>query len=77
MLAESLLRKAFEEVAQHLCNLDNMSEIVTEIENETDSLEASIKKLESLLVEAEVTLKTDIRILINECRHIMGRKMDR
>jgi hypothetical protein len=47
--------------------------LVDEIEKKTDSLESVLKELETSLEDAEVTFRTDIRILINECRHLGGR----
>ena len=77
MVANPRFREAFETVAQHLCNLDEISGVVTRIESETDSLEDAVRELEVLLEETEMTLRTDIRILINECRHMMNRKTTR
>ncbi|MFW9787131.1 MAG: hypothetical protein ACFFE2_11030 [Candidatus Thorarchaeota archaeon] len=66
----SILRTAFENIAPHISNLDSMKSLVDEIEKSTDSLESVVFELESRLEDAEVTLRTDIRILINECRHL-------
>lgn len=70
----SIIRSAFEGVAPHISNLDLMKALVDEIERKTDSLESVLTELESKLDDAEVTLRTDIRILINECKHQGGRK---
>ena len=69
----SIIRTAFEKVAPHIANLDLMRSLVDEIEKETDSLDAVLNELESRLEDAEVTFRTDIRILINECRHLGDR----
>jgi predicted translin family RNA/ssDNA-binding protein len=69
----SILYSAFEKVAPHMSNLDAIKELVAEIEKKTDSLESVLSELESRLEDAEVTLRTDIRILINECRHLGDR----
>jgi hypothetical protein len=69
----SLLRIAFERVAPHISNLEAIKELVDEIEKKADSLDAIIQELESRLDEAEITFRTDIRILINECRHLGSR----
>ena len=68
-----VLRTAFENVAGHFSNLETMTELVEEIGKDTDSLERIIKVLEKKCENAEVTLRTDIRILINECRHLQSR----
>ncbi len=69
-MTSSLLRTAFEKVAPHISNLEEMRLLVDEIEKKTDSLELILDELESRLEDAEVTFRTDIRILINECRHL-------
>ncbi len=66
----SILRTAFEIVAPHISNLDEVRSIVDELEKKVDSIDSIIRELEVRMEEAEVTLRTDIRILINECRHL-------
>ncbi|MBY8996720.1 MAG: hypothetical protein KGD60_03225 [Candidatus Thorarchaeota archaeon] len=68
-----MLRTVFEKVAPHISNLEAMKILVDEIEKKTDSLESVLSELESRLEGAEVTFRTDIRILINECRHLGDR----
>jgi hypothetical protein len=69
----SIVRTAFEKVAPHISNLEEVKILVDEIEKKTDSLEAVLNELESRMDDAEVTFRTDIRILINECRHLGDR----
>ena len=73
-MTSSILRTAFENVAPHISNLDEIKTLIDEIEKRASSPEMILSELESKLGDAEVTLKTDIRILINECRHLGGRK---
>ena len=72
-MPSSILRTAFEKVAPHISNLEEVKELVDEVDKASDSLESVLTNLESKLENAEVTLRTDIRILINECRHLGGR----
>lgn len=65
----SILRTAFERVAPHISNLDIVRTLVDELEK-VDSLDSIISELEARMEDAEVTFRTDIRILINECRHL-------
>jgi len=76
-MTNSILRTAFERVASHISNLDEVKMLVDEIEKKTDSLESVLSELESELEDAEVTFRTDIRILINECRHLGDRASPR
>jgi hypothetical protein len=64
----SILRTAFERVAPHISNLDEIKALVEELEK-IDSLDSLVSELEARMEDAEVTFRTDIRILINECRH--------
>lgn len=73
-MKNSILHTAFENVAPHIANLESVKLLIDEIEKKTHSLESVLNELESRLEEAEVTLRTDIRILINECRHLDSRK---
>ena len=72
-MTNSILRTAFERIAPHISNLEAVKILVDEIEKKTDSLESVLKELETSLEDAEVTFRTDIRILINECRHLGDR----
>ncbi|MFW9962118.1 MAG: hypothetical protein ACFFCX_01015 [Candidatus Sifarchaeia archaeon] len=72
-MKSSILRIAFESVAPHISNLETVKMLVEEIEKKAHSLESILSELESILDDAEVTLRTDIRILINECRHLSSR----
>ena len=72
-MTNSILRTAFERIAPHISNLEAVKLLVDEIEKKTDSLESVLNELESKLEDAEVTFRTDIRILINECRHLGDR----
>ncbi len=73
-MTDSILKTAFENIATHISNMDSVRELIEELENQKKPIELIITILEKKSEEAEVTLKTDIRILINECRHLM-RKM--
>jgi hypothetical protein len=68
-MTSSILRTAFEKVAPHISNLDDIKALVDELQK-IDSLDVLISELEVRMEDAEVTFQTDIRILINECRHI-------
>jgi hypothetical protein len=70
----SIIRTAFDNIASHISNIDTIRVLVDELDSENltagDAIEMLLKKIE----DVEVTLKTDIRILINECRHLESRK---
>jgi hypothetical protein len=68
-MTDSILRTVFERVAPHISNLDDVRALVEELAK-IDSLDSIISELEARMEDAEVTFRTDIRILINECRHI-------
>jgi hypothetical protein len=52
-----------------MANLDEMKRLVEQMSDLHYSYEEIIALLENRMSEAEVTLRTDIRILINELRH--------
>ncbi len=76
-MTSSLVRTAFETVAPHISNLEEMKRLVNEIEKISESLDSVIHELETRMDNAEVTFRTDIRILINECRHLGKRTTHR
>jgi hypothetical protein len=55
-------------------HLDVMRGIVAEIVSQAVSSEEVLYMLENRLEEAEVTLRTDIRILLNEFRHLSTKR---
>ncbi|MHA2142035.1 MAG: hypothetical protein ACXADC_03065 [Candidatus Thorarchaeota archaeon] len=74
MSADDLILRAFENSAGHMANLDAIRSIVEGLAGQDHSLEDILKSLEREMEEAEVTLRTDLRILINEVRHLVRRK---
>ncbi|MGY5858118.1 MAG: hypothetical protein RTU63_02015 [Candidatus Thorarchaeota archaeon] len=72
-MTESVIRTAFDNIASHISNIDAIRSIVNEIEAEDLSIDIVIESLLKKAEDAEVTLRTDIRILINECRHLKSR----
>jgi hypothetical protein len=75
-MTDSILKTAFENVAAHISNLDSIREMIDELENQNEPSDRIISILEKRSEDAEVTLRTDIRILINECRHLMRKMTD-
>jgi hypothetical protein len=73
MNSVEVLRQSFEQVAGHLANLELIRTIVAETTEEGGSIEDIIQMLEDKMNDSEVTLRTDLRILVNEIRH-MARK---
>ena len=69
-----VIRTAFDNIASHISNLETVKTIVDDLESEDLSFDAIIEILQKKIEDAEVTLRTDIRILINECRHLERRK---
>ena len=65
-MTNSILRTAFERIAPHISNLETMKSLV-------DEIEVTITANDEAIEDAEVTFRTDIRILINDCRHLGDR----
>ena len=65
------LRNAFENVAPYITNLDTISLLVHQLNEERISLRVSVTKLEMIMKDADITLRTDIQILINELKHFL------
>ncbi len=64
-----LLHQSFQNVGAYMTNLDEIRELIDSIE--PDSAERILKQLETALNDAPTTLSTDIRILINEFKHLL------
>jgi hypothetical protein len=67
----SVIRTAFDNIASHISNIDTIRALVEELESAP--FDVVIETLQKKIEDAEVTLRTDIRILINECRHLESR----
>ncbi len=65
----SLLRECFETCAPHIFNLDEMRSIVESIVEKHCTHPQAVALLEERMQEADATLRTDIRILLNELQH--------
>jgi hypothetical protein len=65
-----MLKQAFENKGAHITNLDEIRLLITRIENEASSYESAIELLETEMIDADATLMTDIRILINEYKYL-------
>jgi hypothetical protein len=74
MSSDEILLLAFENIAGHLANLDSIRSLVQEITGHGHTIDETTQMLEGKMEEAEVTLRTDLRILINEIRHVIRGK---
>ena len=73
----TILQLSFENVAGHISNLDTVRILVDEMSGECGSIQEAVSILEAKMADAEVTLVTDIRILINEIHHRTREKSSR
>ena len=67
---KELLRQSFENVGAYINHLDEIRDIIRRVETTADSTSRVLELLDSELLNAEITLRTDIRILINEFKHL-------
>ncbi len=74
MTSRHTLQLAFENVAGHIVNLDEIQRLIQEMIEENLSIAECIDQLEHKMQNAEVTLVTDIRILINKIHHMSREK---
>jgi hypothetical protein len=63
-----LLRQSFQNVGAYITHLDEIRDLIDRLE--PDSAGGILKQLENALDDAQTTLRTDIRILINEFKHL-------
>jgi hypothetical protein len=71
MSFQEKLCNAFENVAPYITNLDVISSLIQQLVNEVKSLRAFMSVLEEKMIDADVTLRTDIQILFDEIQHIL------
>ena len=64
-----LLRQSFQNVGAYITHLDEIRDLINGIES--DSADVILEQLENSLNGAQTTLSTDIRILINEFKHLL------
>ncbi len=74
MNLESFIQLAFGNIASHIANLETLRVLIQELGTETESIEQFIQAILSKMETAEVTLRTDIRILVNEVRRLVMKK---
>lgn len=74
MNLESFIQLAFGNIAAHIANLETLRFLIQELGAETESIEQFIQSILSKMETAEVTLRTDIRILVNEVRRLVIKK---
>ncbi len=74
---QEIIRSAVDNVAAHIFNLSALQMAVDEFVTECISIDSVVRDLESRMDEVEITLRTDMRILINEIQHLRKRKSSR
>jgi len=74
---KEIIRSAFDNVAAHISNLAALQIAVDELMTECISIDSVVHDLESRMDGVEITLRTDMRILINEIQHLKERKSSR
>jgi len=74
---QEIIRSAFDNAAAYVSNLAALQMAIDEFVTECISIDDVVRDLESRMDEVEITLRTDMRILINEIRHLKERKSSR
>jgi hypothetical protein len=74
MVSSHPLQLAFEDVAGHITNFEEVRNLIQELIREDLTILECIDQLEHKMLNSEVTLVTDIRILINKIRHMSREK---
>lgn len=74
MALVNIIHRAFENVAAHITNLDQIRDIVEDVLSNCNSVTDALQQLETKRGNAEITLQTDIQILINEILALERRK---
>ena len=74
---KEIIRSAFDNVAAHISNIAALQIAVDELMNECVSIDSVMHDLESKMDGVEITLRTDMRILINEIQHLKERNSSR
>ncbi|RDE15155.1 MAG: hypothetical protein C4K47_03065 [Candidatus Thorarchaeota archaeon] len=66
---ESVLHLAFDNSAPYVTNLDAVRSLIQQAVAQTTSVDDAVTYIENRFPDAEITLKTDIRILVAAIRH--------
>ncbi len=74
---QEIIRSAFGNAAAHISNLTALQMAVDEFMTECISIDGIVRDLESRMDEVEITLRTDMRILINEIQHLREGKFSK
>ncbi|UCE09988.1 MAG: hypothetical protein JSW61_13600 [Candidatus Thorarchaeota archaeon] len=68
------IQLAFENVKAYITNTDAMKSLVQELSSEVNSPNEFLDTLYDRMSSAEITLKTDIRILLNEIERLQRKE---
>ena len=71
---ESVLRLAFDNSAPYITNLDAVRLLIQQAAAHAVSVDDAIAYIENRHPDAEITLKTDIRILVAAIRHAVRQR---
>ena len=74
MDVETILNLAFENTGAYLSDLEQVRGLIQEVSAKTKSIDDMFHLLETKMEESEVSLRTDIRILLNEIRHLSKKR---
>ncbi len=66
MALVSLVQSAFKNIAAHITNLSQVRDIIDDVLSSCSDIDNALQRLEVKRDDAEITLRTDIQILINE-----------
>jgi len=69
---DEILQLAYENVASHVSNFDKVQTIVDELKRDSLSVDECVSELSKISKEGDITFRTDIKILLNETRHLVA-----
>jgi hypothetical protein len=74
MSVSTILQIAFGNIAAHISNLDEVRDVIDRLVKETTATTELLMALKGMTDCTDVTLRTDLRILLNEVRHVLDQE---
>jgi hypothetical protein len=69
---DKILQLAYENVVFHVSNIERVQIILDKLKCDSLSIDECLSELSKISKDGDITFRTDIKILLNEIRHLVA-----